>query len=437
LGYPTSSTSSFGFLPSAQRAEQRGEPLTYEGDGHLITVAPTRTGKGRGVLIPNLLTYPGSTVVFDPKGELYRVTARRRVEMGHRVVRLDPCHVIGPDPDTLNPFDIFDLANADLETDAQMIASWLSNGGSLGKEPFWDLQGAALQAAVIAHVASGMPENERNLESVRKYLMSSDTVYNLALLLDNKGKTMNRMSYDEIAAFLQTAELTRSGILSTACSYIKIFLSPRFGQALACSTFDLQELVTGEPVTIYMILPPDKLKSHKSLLKMWVGTMLKAVTSRQTIPELPTLMLLDECAQLENFPYLESIITLCAGYGVQCWTFWQDLSQLKSCYPSSWETILNNCAVIQTFGIRNRHMATQWGDYLEHGSESLMKLRPENQVLRVQGKEEVSCRRADYLVDERFIGLYDENPMYPHLRTKTQPLPEIRGHEPCPSRSLL
>jgi type IV secretion system protein VirD4 len=351
-------------------------------------------------------------IVFDPKGELYHITARRRRELGQRVICLDPCGLVSSTTDTLNPLDIFTLANADLETDAQMLASWMSDGYRFTKEPFWDQQGSALQAAVIAYVASSLPKEERNLESARKLLMSDDTVYNLAVILDTHGKTMNKMAHDEISAFLQTTDVTRSGILSTALSYVKQFHSPRMAAALSNSTFDLRDIIDGKPMTVYMVLPVDKLRSHKALLKMWVGTFLKALTSRARLPERPTLVLLDECAQLENFPYLETVITLCAGYGVQCWSIWQDMAQLKTWYPMSWETILNNCAVLQTFGVNNRHVACQWGDYLEHRPEALLALPPERAVVHVHGRGEICCRRPDYLNDSLFAGLFDENFLY-------------------------
>ena len=82
------------------------------------------------------------------------------------------------------------------------------------------------------------------------------------------------------------------------------------------------------------------------------------------------------------------MITLSAGYGVWCWSFWQDLSQLKSAYPTSWENILNNCGVVQTFGIHNRAMATQWGQYLHHDADALHTLKPEEQVIAVHGQPE-------------------------------------------------
>src|SRR4051812_27510742 len=82
----------FGFAPAAVSgavaAPEDEEPLWYKGDNHLMTVAPTGAGKGRGVIIPNLLAYPGPAVVIDPKGEAYQTTARRRRQMGQQVVVL-------------------------------------------------------------------------------------------------------------------------------------------------------------------------------------------------------------------------------------------------------------------------------------------------------------------------------------------------------------
>src|SRR5438067_12823330 len=93
LGWNTSRRSGFGFVPRNDHAPT-GEPLWYLGDNHLMTVAPTGAGKGRGVIIPNLLSYPGPVVIVDPKGEAYQTTARRRRQMGQRVIILDPFRVV-------------------------------------------------------------------------------------------------------------------------------------------------------------------------------------------------------------------------------------------------------------------------------------------------------------------------------------------------------
>ncbi len=423
LGWRTETPPGLGLGKKAGAASRRAadEPILYDGDAHLLTVAPTGSGKGRGVIIPNLLTYPGPIVVFDPKGENYITTSRRRREMGHQVVKLDPFGVVDDKSDGLNPFDIFDLENVDLESDSQMLAELLATGESGLKEPFWDINGRALQSGLIAHVAQDREADDRHLNSVRKLLMGDDAVYQMAVVLDTVGKTMNEMAKEEIAAFLQMPDVTRGGVLATANSYIKSFLSEKVMSTLKQSTFSLQDVVDGAPLTIYLVIPPDKLRSHRGVVKLWVGALLKAITSRRYIPQQRTLFMLDECGQLQNFPLLETVMTLCRGFGVQCWTFWQDLAQLRTWYPQSWKTIMNNCGVVQTFGINNRDMATQWGNYLDHGPNQLKALRPEEQVAMIHGREELKLRRFDYLHDEPFQGLYDQNRFFAKPPPKSKP----------------
>lgn len=407
--------------PSADSSE---ELVTYDGDAHLVTVAPTRSGKGTGVIIPNLLSYRGPVVVFDPKGENYLVTARYRREMGQQVVKLDPFGVIDSDSDALNPLDVFDLDRADLESDAQSLAELISRGITGLKEPFWDLHGSGLHSALIAHAATKKKPDERNLCAVIDGILADDVVHSLAVLLDTAGKNMNRMAYREIAAFLQMPDITRGGVLATAVSYIKAFVSPTVSRVFDKSTFDLKDVVEGKPLSIYLIIPPDRLHSHRAILKLWVGTLLKAVLSRRHRPQLRTLFLLDEAAQLETFPLLETMITLCGGYGTWVWTFWQDLDQIQKCYPNSWKTILNNCGSVQTFGFYNRDMATQWSSYLDTGVHQLRSLRPEEQMLAIHHQGEHRCRRLNYLQDEMFAGRFDANRFYtqtPAAQPKADP----------------
>ena len=106
------------------------------------------------MLAPELLTYPGPVVCVDIKGEAYAVTARRRRELGQRVVRLDPFQVIGASSDSLNLFDLFKLPNADLESDAQMISSILAGGSSISKDPFWDISAGGLVSGLIVGSSS-------------------------------------------------------------------------------------------------------------------------------------------------------------------------------------------------------------------------------------------------------------------------------------------
>jgi type IV secretion system protein VirD4 len=254
--------------------------VTYGQDRHLLTIAPTGAGKGRSVIIPNLLRFEGSVIVIDPKGETWHTTHRRRREMGQQVHLLDPFGAIGKRTDSLNPFDLFRRPGALLDADAEMLAGLLAGDQGFHKEPFWDNWGRSLMAGVIAAVAEiGLP-SERHFGKVREILMSDDAVYNLASLIENNER-LNRLSKQNISSFLPITEQTRSGILSTAQSYLKVVNSDSALKSLTRSSIDLAAVREGAPMTIYIVIPPDKLESHSALLRLWVGTLMLTVMGRK------------------------------------------------------------------------------------------------------------------------------------------------------------
>ncbi len=391
-------------------------PLTYSGDSHLMTFAPTGSGKGRSLIIPTLLSYPGPVVVIDPKGENYSVTARRRREMGHQVVVLDPFEKAtrGLTPgDKFNPFDIFKLPGTIVDADASMLAWQLAAGHSFSRDPFWDIVGSSFLFGLIAHVATGVPAEERNLNKVLKYLYSDDVVYNLAVLLDSKTVVCPH-AHREIAAFLQLPERdTRPSVLATALSWVKSLNTQSVESMMETSTFDLNDLMEGKPISIYLCIPPDKLTSHKALLRMWVAALLTSVLRRPEQPEQKTLFILDECAQLGTMPLLEQAVTLLRGYGLQVWTFWQDLEQIRSNYPNGHSTLVNNAAVHQAFGINNNQMARQLGEILDASPAELLHLKSDQSMAFIKGQGNRRMQLPDYLNDPAFEGLWDPNPFFP------------------------
>jgi type IV secretion system protein VirD4 len=160
---------SFGFGPPSASPDDDGQAVTYGGDAPLLTCAPTGAGKGRGVLIPNLMTYPGQVIVMDIKGELFQVTNRRRREMGQQVVVLDPFHLVTRHSDGLNPLDLLTLPRSDPDSDAEMLASLLSVGNKFEREPYWNITANGLTSALIAHIGS-YPAKERHLGHLRGWL---------------------------------------------------------------------------------------------------------------------------------------------------------------------------------------------------------------------------------------------------------------------------
>lgn len=399
----------FGFANRAVTSAVDMEPLLYSGDGHAMTVAPTGAGKGVGSLIPNLLHYPGSMIVVDPKGENCQVTARRRREMGHKVVILDPFHQVTTKSDSLNPMDLFQLPGSFTDSDAEMLAEQMAAGHMMENDPYWNDMATPLTGGVIAHIATTSPPAERNLNKVREVFYHDDMDYQIAVWLDSKAITC-KMAREEFVSYLSIpSEKTRPCVRSTATAYIKCLGSENVAETLEKSSFDLHDLLEGKPITIYIVIPPEKLESHRALLRLWVGTLLTTVIRRKRLPKKRTLFLLDEAAQLGTFPLLRQAITLYRGYGMQVWSFWQDLSQLQRLYPKDWETMLNNAAAVQIFGVYNNLIAQQWGDILGVASAELLSMPMEDAMVQLHREGVTRCRRASYLHDRQFEGQFDPN----------------------------
>lgn len=402
-----------GFADAPAADARADEPIWLDGEGHLITIAPTGAGKGRGGLIPNLLTYEGPAIVIDPKGEAYRVTARCRREMGQAVHVIDPFGVVSDKTDSLNPMDAFDVAGVDPSSLAMDVAKQLSGGGLSLKDPFWDIRGHDLAAGVISAVASTAEAKDRSLKKVRGYLKSDDTTYNLAVLLDTQGGKLHRFAYEEISSFLQTEDRCRSGIHATACSYFSVIGSDAAQKTVISSSIDLQAVARGDPMTIYLVVPPSKLASHAALFRLWTSALMSAVLSRESeLPKYRTLFAIDECAQLGDFSMLSMVYTLARSYGVRVWAFFQDLAQIKRMLPNEWQTVLTNAAGIQVFGVPNHLMASDLARVLGDFSEDeLRKMARGHLALQMSGARGITARRPDYLIDGMFRGAFDPHPM--------------------------
>jgi type IV secretion system protein VirD4 len=397
---------------SGEQPEEDSRVVQYKGEGPVCVVAPTGAGKGRDFLIPNLLTHWGPAIVVDPKGELYNVTSRRRREMGQKVAVLDPFGKTSAKSDSLSPLDIFSVPGSVVECDAEMLASQLSLGHEFGTDPFWNDTGTGLISGLIAHIASAHPPEERNLGTLRSYLADQDLEMRLAKILDKK-EYRHELVRDEFAAYLvHSSDRTQACVRSTATTYVKVLGSEPVARGLGPSTIDPAAVVAGHPLTVYIVIPPDKLRSHRSLLRLWVGTLLTLVMRRSVVPEKRTLFVLDEAAQLGTFDPLLVAATLLRGYGLQLVTIWQDLSQIKARYPHDWKTILNNSGAILAFGFGHYGMANEWGEEMGMSPESVLRMDEQDAVLSVRGEGTKVVKRLNYLRDSLFRGLADQNPLF-------------------------
>ena len=147
------------------------EPCLADDEGHLVTFAPTGEGKGRSSIIPALLTFDGTAIVIDPKGEACAVTSAHRETLG-LVVRLDPYGLTTEAPDHLNPFDLVDATGASHSEAALSLASLLAPR-TFSDDPFWDNRATSIIAGVIAGLFATEPQETRHPVRLRAILSQS------------------------------------------------------------------------------------------------------------------------------------------------------------------------------------------------------------------------------------------------------------------------
>jgi type IV secretion system protein VirD4 len=345
-------------------------PLRYAGDGHLITVAPTRTGKGIGVIIPNLLTYPGSMIVTDPKGENYAVTARHRRTLGHAVHAFDPFDVTrsfgkhrSDVSAAFNPLDLINPNAPDAMDDARMLADMLVVSDDArhasGESAFWNEEARSVLMGLILHVAANRPTPLRHLPHVRELLTLPPDEFEALLQEMSRSDAVGGLVARSAARILQKAEKERSGVISAAQSHTHFLDSPRMAGVLTTSTIALSTLTTS-PCTVYFILPPDRMATYRRWLRLMLACTLLAVTRTQRRSERHVsrvVFLLDEFAHLGRMEPIEQQMALVAGYGATFWLFVQDFAQLKALYGERWQSFVANADVLQAFGTADQDTA--------------------------------------------------------------------------------
>lgn len=340
-------------------------PLQYKGVRHLLTVAPTRSGKGVSSIIPNLLTYPGSVFVIDPKGENALITANRRGNgtdtipgMKQDVVLLDPWDVaatkLGIKPAAFNPLDWIKPDDPDAAENAFLLADALVMSEAKDEGRFWDEEAKALLMGIILYVATADAEKEtRTLGRIRDLLTQDDEAFKVVLTkMFNHTHPIVRSTAARQAA---KDEKLFSSVLATAQSHTHFLDSGRIQKSLAKSDFSFGDLKT-KPTSIYLILPADRLRTFDRWLRLLIQQAI-TVNARNIDqkPERPILFLLDEMPTLGRLPAIEQAYGLMAGFGMQLWGIVQDLSQLAQVYgPNGWQTFISNSGVIQYFGSRDK-----------------------------------------------------------------------------------
>jgi len=411
------SSGRIGFVRPDERSHERKRVrglVLDKGEGHALIVAPTGAGKSRSVAAPQLLHWNGSAVVLDIKGELFATTAAfRRNQLGHRVVVLDPWGITGVRSDALNPLDRMAREGANIPDLAYEAAAMLSPETDRNLDPFWTERAQTLIAGLIALCATRpSAEYDGSFRHVWNLLHADDLIYSITASLDAYPDAVHHFARSILAAFLQTAEVTRSGIAATAQSLMRVFASEAVQASVNTTTFSMDELQRGGKITVYLVVPPAMLESHGALVRVWLASLIGTLLERKVRPIRPTAIVLDEVAQLGRMPQVSTLMTLSRGFGVRAMLFVQSLRQLTATYPNA-TTLIENAGVLMTFGHTNlsqsSDMAALFGDV---SADTLYRLPKSDLAVKCAGSDTQILRRCDTLSDTVFRGRATPNPMF-------------------------
>jgi type IV secretion system protein VirD4 len=424
-------------------------------EGNLLTVAPPGAGKGIGVVIPNLLTYPGSVIVIDPKGENYAVTALARRRMGQQVFCLDPFDEIPEKKNQakLNPLDLLAPDSDDLIDDARTLADSLilRPKSEQGNDKYFNDEAVTLLTGFILYVVCESPEESRHLGEVRKLLTSPPDELAFHLNMMESSPYAHGIIARTASGFKQLAENTASSVLSTVKSNTGFLDSPKVVKSLSKSNFDIRDIKRTSDVSLYLVLPTDKLSSYSRLLRLWISTAIRAITTVKGKPKHRVLFLLDEMAQLGRMDSLREAVSIVRGYGVTLWIILQDLSQIKALYPNDeWQPFVSSSTVQQYFGVadldtakyvseklgkreikvtgisqgtgethgwdgnrstnRGINITTQVKDLLSQ--DEVMRMDKTDQIIFIQGQNPILCQKVKYYQEPEFEGMFSSNPQH-------------------------
>lgn len=347
-----------------------GTYLRHDGPEHVMAIAPPRTGKGVGIIIPTLLTWPHSVIVTDIKGENWGISSGfRKRALKNRVLKFDPTASDGSSI-KYNPLDEIRLRTLNEVRDTQNIADILVDPQGTGQLDHWAKTGHALLVGTILHILYANEIKGKNLPSVASFLSdptrSIDQTIASMLTAKHDPKLKNgwvdmsgrkTATHPVVAAaareLLNKSDNERSGVLSTAMSFLGLYRDPIVSANTSYSEFTIRDLMHhDDPVSLYLVVPPSDLSRTRPLMRMIINQVGRTLTESLEFKEgKPVvaykhrlLLLLDEFPAFGRLDFFESALAFIAGYGMKVLLIAQSLNQLRKSYGPS-NSIMDNCHV--------------------------------------------------------------------------------------------
>jgi type IV secretion system protein VirD4 len=412
--------------------------LRHDGPEHVLCFAPTRSGKGVGLVVPSLLAWPGSAIVHDIKGENWQLTAGFRSRHG-RVLLFDPTN---PKSSAYNP--LLEVRRGEWEVrDVQNVADVLVDPeGSLDKRNHWEKTSHSLLVGAILHVlyaeadktlagvAAFLSDPKRPIEATLKAMMTTPH-------LGEQG--VHRVVASTARELLNKSENERSGVLSTAMSFLGLYRDPVVAKVTCQCDWRIADLIADiSPTTVYLVVPPSDISRTKPLIRLVLNQIGRRLTEDLHASDRRhrVLMMLDEFPALGRLDFFESALAFMAGYGIKSFLIAQSLNQIEKAYGPN-NAILDNCHVRVSFATNDERTAKRVSDALGTATEmramknyaghrlspwlghlmvsrqetarplltpgEVMQIPPADEIVMVAGTPPIRAKKVRYYEDRRFI----------------------------------
>lgn len=344
--------------------------LRHDGPEHVLCFAPTRSGKGVGLVVPTLLTWPGSCIVHDIKGENWTLTSGFRSRHG-RVLLFDPTNAKSA---AYNP--LLEVRRGEWEVrDVQNVADVLVDPeGSLERRNHWEKTSHALLVGAILHVLYAEPD--KTLAGVAGFLSDPKRPIEVTLRAMMTTAHLGEAGPHPVIAsaareLLNKSENERSGVLSTAMSFLGLYRDPVVAKVTHHCDWRIRDLVDNAlPATLYLVVPPSDISRTKPLVRLILNQIGRRLTedlqARGRRHRL--LLMLDEFPALGRLDFFESALAFMAGYGLKGFLIAQSLNQIEKAYGVN-NSILDNCHVRVSFATNDERTAKRVSDALGTATE--------------------------------------------------------------------
>jgi type IV secretion system protein VirD4 len=409
--------------------------LRHEGPEHVLCFAPTRSGKGVGLVVPTLLTWAGSAIVHDIKGENWELTAGWRARFG-RVRLFDPTNA---ESSAYNP--LLEVRRGDNEVrDVQNVADILVDPeGALDRRNHWEKTSHSLLVGAILHVLYA--EADKTLAGVANLLSDPrrPIVATLQAMMETRhlGDRPHPVVASATRELLNKSENERSGVLSTAMSFLGLYRDPVVAKITSRCDWRISDLIEEErPTTLYLVVPPSDISRTKPLVRMVLNQIGRRMTEKlhSEARHHRLLLMLDEFPALGRLDFFESALAFMAGYGLKAFLIAQSLNQIDKAYGTN-NAILDNCHIRIVFATNDERTAHRVSDALGTATElraltnyaghrlspwlghlmvsrqetarplltpgEVMRLAPDEEIVLVSGLPPIRAQKVRYYEDKR------------------------------------